>query len=738
MNEHRSYVPLRVHRLLLGILLFLEGFQTEFIDHGVCFRCLCDGRERSVACKGIQLEEIFPLPFETRYLDIDRSCGGSGRLTADSSSSSYTFRAVSITNSCLKTFNVNAFRNLENLVKLDLSGNVLTRFDSFENVKFDNLKYLILDRNNFVNISTDFLSSLPKLESLSIRDNAVHDVKAFTESFRDLYKLSLLDLRGNPLGKISIDGFVNLPPSLRTLTLSDCQLVAIHDDAFRNLSDHLEDLDISGNHLSLNQLKGLFLGFKPQSAIKVLRLSRLDIEEIPPDPLWSRMPNLETLDFTGNRIDDVSYVAFTGLRLKKLCMDYNRITTLGDVENETTLQHLVVWSLSNNRLTNIPILNLPLLTSIHLGMNKITQIIPSHFSSMPNIKSINLTKNAISDIDALTFDGLKVRSLDLSGNDIKRWEWTNGLQIVEYLNVSGNSLTYFSSEVLKSTGESLVSLDFTSNEIRDVAHDSFSTLPSLRHLRLGGNSFGQHIESGSLLPLFRDLPDLTSLDLSNMALATIPQEQFGNLTSLRRLYLSDNMISKLCDTSSRHLEESLHVFDVKRNRLKEIDTDYLKHLPSLKKVNFANNPFHCSCAVDSFRQWINDSKIEVVDFRGKGYDCTSPESARGVPLRAYEAQDCHDTQMSKLQIVIAYSVGSFLLICIIVVVVSFSFKRCAFCKKPRYAYVGGDEFEWSGKRRILYVFILCRKMRGWCPRRDNKNFYIKHSNSQPLTERTVC
>jgi Leucine-rich repeat (LRR) protein len=598
---------------------------------------------------------------------------------------------------------------------------------------------LTLDRNNLVNISFNVLKSFPNLESLSIRENSIHDIKAFTEHFNHLSKLSRLDLRGNHLRRISIDGLENLPPSLRTLGLSDCQLVEIHDDVFRTLSGHLQELDLSGNHLSLNQLKGLFLGFKPDSAITGLRLARLDIEEIPPDPLWLRMPRLETLDFTGNRIDDVSYVAFEGLRLKELFMDYNRITSLDNVENETTLQDLVVWSLSNNHLATIPVLTLPFLTRIHLGSNDITHIVPSHFSSMPMLESINITKNAISHVDPLAFVGVKVKSLDVSGNHINTWEWVNGLQTVENLNISGNILARLSADVFRSTGETLVSLDVSSTGIHHVAHDSFVTFPALQHLRIGGNDFGDQIESGSLSRLFRDLSNLISLDLSNMGLVSIPAEQFGNLTSLRRLNLGDNKISQLCDTSSSHLGESLHVFEVRRNRLKEIDTDYLKHLLSLKKVNFAHNPFHCGCAVDSFRQWINESKTEVVDFRGQAYACTSPESVRGVPLQAYEAQDCHDT--SHLHLVMAYSLGIALSFCmIILLIVSFRFKRFAFCKKPRYAYVGGDEFEWSGKSlRFMYVFILCRKIRCWCPNRSlGKPVYIKHSHSQPLTERSEC
>ena len=112
------------------------------------------------------------------------------------------------------------------------------------------------------------------------------------------------------------------------------------------------------------------------------------------------------------------------------------------------------------------------------------------------------------------------------------------------------------------------SLDLSGNRLTNFSQPNI--LPSLQHLNLSQCSLSQ--PSGLS---FTNLSLLTSLDLSNNRLESVPTSSLASLTSLRRLELSGNLFTSLAPHSFREL-----------HRLQQL---YLTHCSQLRYLPGCSN-----------------------------------------------------------------------------------------------------------------------------------------------------
>ena len=219
----------------------------------------------------------------------------------------------------------------------------------------------------------------------------------------------------------------------------------------------------------------------------------------------------------------------------------------------------------------------------------------------PALKKLDLSYNQIRKFEGL--DHLaSLTELDLSGNQIAKLEGLNALTSLTQLDLSNNQISKL--EGLDSL-TSLTKLDLSYNQISKI--DGLDHLTSLTQLDLSNNQI-------SKLESLERLTSLTELDLSDNQIAKLEGlerltsltglnlsgnqisklESLASLTSLTRLYLSGNQISKL--EGLKDLTQ-LQNLDVSGNDIQSVD-DIKLLAPileqTLEKLRIHDNPFVAS------------------------------------------------------------------------------------------------------------------------------------------------
>ena len=132
--------------------------------------------------------------------------------------------------------------------------------------------------------------------------------------------------------------------------------------------------------------------------------------------------------------------------------------------------------------------------------------------------------------------------------------------------------------------------------------------------------------------------NLTYLDLSRNSLKAIEDEDILAFPNLVDLNLESNSLTSIAGL--KHLK-FLRSLNVANNQLTVIPTlvFHKTRLPasSLEKLDLSNNPFHCTCDIEDFREWIiSDTAIYL---SGVTYTCATPVDLEGQSITAIEL-DC--------------------------------------------------------------------------------------------------
>lgn len=194
------------------------------------------------------------------------------------------------------------------------------------------------------------------------------------------------------------------------------------------------------------------------------------------------------------------------------------------------------------------------------------------------------------------------------------------------------------------------------HRITAMASHSFSALLNLRLLDLSGNRLALihpealSIPSGPLqeLNLSRSLynssalTDLTTalrwgglrgllrLDLSGNRLALLPPGMFSHLPNLQQLLLTNNSLVALYSGTFSGVNH-LQVLDLTHNAFRTFNADALQELEKLGNIQIllSENPYACSCEIQNFVAWLNESRAQVdVD----ALRCASPTALSNARL----------------------------------------------------------------------------------------------------------
>ncbi|XP_063267924.1 extracellular matrix protein 2 [Prinia subflava] len=193
----------------------------------------------------------------------------------------------------------------------------------------------------------------------------------------------------------------------------------------------------------------------------------------------------------------------------------------------------------NAKLTQIPPISDPDLTSLDLTGNSITTISDEAFNGVPNLEWIDLSKNNI------TSPGIGPKAFKI-------------LKKLKRLYLDGNMLVLIPSE-LPST---LEEIKINDNQLHAIDEDGLKDLKNLVTLELEGNQLSE----ANVSPLaFYPLKSLSYLRLGRNKFRIIPQ---GLPDTLEELYLEHNQIEEVSEICFNHTR-NINIIGLKHNKLEE-------------------------------------------------------------------------------------------------------------------------------------------------------------------------
>lgn len=540
-----------------------------------------------------------------------------------------------------------AFQTLTKLQYLNLSSTSLQRIPAswFDNMH--HLKVLHLEFNYLVDeiASGEFLTKLPSLERLDLSFNykktKYPQYINISQNFSKLKNLEILHLRGYVFQELRQQDFqplMNLS-NLRTINLGINFIKQIDFSLFQWFSN-LTIIYLSENRISplVNDVrqKGIN-GSSFQSHI--------------------RQPRSANLEFDPHS----NFYHSTSPLVKPQCAAYGRVLDL-------SLNSIFFIGQDQFKYFNN-------ISCLNLSSNGNGQVLHgSEFSALPHIKYLDLTNNRLDfDDDSALSDLPELEVLDLSYNAhyfriagvTHRLGFIQNLTVLKVLNLSHNSIYTLTEQELRSMSleelvfsgnhldllwkaedsrywtifknlGNLTRLDLSFNNLESIPDEAFLNLPqSLTELYINDNVL--NFFNWTLLQHF---PRLHLLDLSGNKLSSLTNSLSKFTSSLQTLLLSENQISHLPSGFLSEASSLIHL-DLSSNLLKMISKSMLqtKTATNLAVLELGGNPFDCTCDIGDFRRWV-DENLQVTIPRLTDVTCASPGDQSGKSVVSLELTTC--------------------------------------------------------------------------------------------------
>ncbi|XP_034027351.1 transforming growth factor beta activator LRRC33 [Thalassophryne amazonica] len=579
----------------------------------------CQMIQRTALCNNFRLSSVpSGLPDNTEELQLNYN--HIQTLQDDSLLRYPTLGTLSLARNSLEKLQSNTFQASKLLGSLNLADNNLHigyQESSKALKKLPGLRVLDLSENKLDDgMASVLLQNLTSLEYLNLSGNLL--LRLDESSFSDLHQLKELDLQRNML--FEIDNAFDGNPKLQRLNLAFNYLPCLIDfhmiqlvvlNASHNVIEwfitredinvtfHLETLDLTNNKL-------LFFPFLPvQSRLRNLYLShnsvrfyeRLEDSATFPngttevqfynlrnntsnvtvrlwdDSLHGDVSAVEILDLMANQVDYFpkgflgKMLALSRLRMRTNCLEALNLTL------EQFASSLYELDVSNNRLHQIAadedsLTALGNLTFLNLSLNDL-QWFPSRlFSSLPSLRSVDLSFNSI--------NVCQTQKADAFTDTISECViWKNAASLRQ-LYLKGCKLERIPPFAF--TGMSLTHLELSDNPGLFVEHSLQSLSGTLQHLGLGNTQ--------------------------------IQSSDFSSFKRLKSLNISRNLLTHF-PTSLSNLD--LRLLDVRENRLWTIPSDQARALaPKLQTIFLTGNPFNC-CQTEWYRTFVTAKTVNMFE-----------------------------------------------------------------------------------------------------------------------------
>lgn len=275
---------------------------------------------------------------------------------------------------------------------------------------------------------------------------------------------------------------------LKAVTLNSANIKILAPNTFEK-AINLKDL-----HLKLN---------------KIMKLTK---------SLFKNAEKLEQLDLSGNEISNIEDESFNGLKsLRTLKLNGNRLKIL-KTQTFAGLESLEYLHLYSNKLDTIEpqALNLPKLTEVFFGNNRLRVLPNDLFNNAPNLEVTEFSNNRLTHIGDTFINCHKIYSLNLEMNLIEDIDLVKFAKMRSLSSLSLNSTNFQFPNELPSkenitTSSSTESLNLGNNNLSDANIFHYLIMfPELQRLYLYNNKFTHFNDASDIKNV---LPKLNTLDL---------------------------------------------------------------------------------------------------------------------------------------------------------------------------------------------------------------------------------
>ncbi|MED6286949.1 hypothetical protein CHARACLAT_011350 [Characodon lateralis] len=561
------------------------------------------------------------------------------------------------------------FSLLQSLEFLDVSINKLQSARLGSQPQLPSLVTLDLGHNDFTTLKSDdfsFLKDSPFLQFINLM-SSVSLEKLEPGCFQPISALRRLSLDGSrksstlipdlcselsrtAIGALSLRdiGLKNLTnrtflglnkTNLTLLDLSSNSISKIEDGSFQWLSG-LQTLNLTGNnikHLTQGTFNGLKM-LKNLQLTKALVKSQKSSLPVIDDFSFQPLSNLESLKLQNTAFANITENTFKGLMsLTELDLSWNSY-----LHTERKLTNKTFVSLADSPLRKL-----------NLEGNALVAIEPGSFSCLKNLSILLLDHNFISQMfSGKEFEGLaQLKELHISNNvqaiDLTPESFVNvtNLSVLTLgKSLKAETLNHDSSPFRPLSN--LTVLDLSNNNIANIRENMLEGLENLRVLKLQHNNLvrlWKMANPGGPVLFLKHTWRLISFDMEFNGMDEIPMEAFRNLSHLRELTISNNLLNNFRHSVFDDLT-SLKVLRLEKNMITSVRAEVFRSpLSNLSVLVMGKNTFDCTCeSILWFVTWLNNTNTSVPGLRDQ-YICNTPLLYFNDSIMDFDPLSCKDT-----------------------------------------------------------------------------------------------
>ena len=521
-----------------------------------------------------------------------------------------------------------------NPIKMDESLNSTLAFQPLNG----SLVYLRLNGFNKDTDSTDLiypshaLSFLPKLKYLFIDGIPF---KKFENPWQQLPKLTHLVMAGFRYGHCNLTSLQSKIFEFRTLTyldISDCNIQGryVNHSAFENL-ENLQYLTINNNFfLGIQTVGDLMYSFRNNKNLKNLTMQRINPRFSPCIVIYNHtlryFPNtaLENIDASDNEIAIIERGALKMLpkTLRVISLKGNKIIFGDYIQDLGALSGLKDLKLEGSE-------------------------VPYHF---PNEYPSGVLNNCMKEAalaggspNRVVEQSSQITSIPLPPNLSKIYMAGNGMSYtlnnitfslrnnLVSADLRGNILPYLYGPIKGLHNLSTVNMD--NCDIKYISSEFFNDFPNLTTLSLYQNQLGKCLSQDSEGLVFKNLKNLTLMNLSENNLYHLNKLTFKNMAKLQHLDLSKNRLGSVV-FSIAHMKH-LDSLNLERNQIRSLTPTTRAEIHAISegrwgpKIELSYNPIGCDCSNLEFLEWLTDRVLVKHNFTQYPYFCNTVLQPRG-------------------------------------------------------------------------------------------------------------